>query len=76
MPDVEGYSYVYPRYQWDNQTGYAQGGIQSYETDLNKYPYFPSMPQTGGEIFRDKEGKDLQTILLGVQLGPNSWVGK
>jgi len=76
MPDVEGYSYVYPRYQWDNQTGYTQGGVKSYETDINKYPYFPSMPQTGGEIFRDKEGSDLQTILLGVQLVPNSWVGK
>ena len=23
MPDVEGYSYVYPRYSWDNQTGYT-----------------------------------------------------
>ena len=76
MPDVEGYSYVYPRYSWDNQTGYTQGGTKSYETDINKYPYFPSMPQTGGSIFRDKEGKDLQTILMGVQLVPNSWVGK
>ena len=76
MPDVEGYSYVYPRYQWDKDTGYAQGGVKSYETDINKYPYFPSMPQTGGQIFRDEEGKDLQTILLGVQLVPNSWVGK
>ena len=76
MPDVEGYSYVYPRYSWDKDTGYAQGGVRSYETDINKYPYFPLMPETGGSIFRDKEGKDLQTILLGVQLVPNSWVGK
>ena len=76
MPDVEGYSYVYPRYEWDNQTGYTQGGIKSYETDINKYPYFPTMPQTGGSIFRDKDGHDLQTVLMGVQLVPNSWVGK
>ena len=76
MPDVEGYSYVYPRYQWDNQTGYTQGGVKSYETDMSKYPYFPLMPETGGAILRDKEGKDLQTILLGRQLVPNSWVGK
>ena len=76
MPDVEGYSYVYPRYSWDNQTGYTQGGIKSYETDMSKYPYFPLMPETGGAILRDKEGKDLQTILLGRQLVPNSWVGK
>jgi len=76
MPDVEGYSYVYPRYSWDNQTGYTQGGVKSYETDMSKYPYFPLMPETGGAILRDKEGKDLQTILLGRQLVPNSWVGK
>ena len=76
MPDVEGYSYVYPRYSWDNQTGYTQGGVRSYETDMSKYPYFPLMPETGGSILRDKEGRDLQTILLGRQLVPNSWVGK
>ena len=76
MPDVEGYSYVYPRYSWDNQTGYTKAGIKSFETDINKYSYFPTMPETGGSILRDDEGKDLQTILLGVQLVPNSWVGK
>ena len=76
MPDEEGYSYVYPRYSWDNQTGYTKGGIKSFETDINKYSYFPTMPETGGSILRDDEGKDLQTILLGVQLVPNSWVGK
>ena len=76
MPDVAGYSYVYPRYEWDKDSGYSQGGIKSYETDINKYPYFPSMPQTGGSILYDDEGKDLQTILLGIQLVPNSWVGK
>ena len=74
MPDVEGYSYVYPRYEWDNQTGYTQGGIKSYETDITKYSYFPMMPETGGSILRDKEGKDLQTILLGRQLVPDSWL--
>ena len=76
MPDVEGYSYVYPRYSWDKDTGYTKGGTKSFETDINKYPYFPSMPETAGSVLYDDEGRDLQTILLGVQLVPNSWVGK
>ena len=76
MPDVEGYSYVYPRYSWDRETGYTKGGTKSFETDINKYPYFPSMPETAGSVLYDDEGRDLQTILLGVQLVPNSWVGK
>jgi len=76
MPDVEGYSYVYPRYSWDRETGYSKGGTKSFETDINKYPYFPSMPETGGSVLYDDEGRDLQTILLGIQLVPNSWVGK
>ena len=76
MPDVEGYSYVYPRYTWDNETGYTKGGVRSYETDITKFPHFPTMPETGGTIFRDKEGKDLQTILMGHQLVPDSWLGK
>jgi len=74
MPDVEGYSYVYPRYEWDQETGYTQGGIKSYETDITKYSYFPMMPETGGSILKDKEGKDLRTILLGRQLVPDSWL--
>jgi len=76
MPDVEGYSYVYPRYSWDKETGYTKGGTKSFETDINKYPYFPSMPETAGSVLYDDEGRDLHTILLGVQLVPNSWVGK
>jgi len=76
MPDVEGYSYVYPRYSWDRETGYTKGGVKSFETDINKYPYFPTMPETGGSVLYDDEGRDLQTILLGVQLVPDSWVGK
>jgi len=74
MPDVEGYTYVYPRYEWDNETGYAKGGVKSYETDITAFPHFPYMPETGGAIFRDKEGKDLRTILMGHQLVPDSWL--
>ncbi len=44
MPDVEGYKYVYPRFSWDNDAGWTQTG---YESDIDKYEYFPYWPGGG-----------------------------
>ena len=66
MPDVEGYSYVYPRYSWDNDAGWMQSG---YESDIDKYEYFPYFPGKVGDR-RTKDGRVVQHMLVGVQLIP------
>ena len=66
MPDVEGYKYVYPRYSWDNNAGWMQTG---YESDIDKYEYFPYFPGKVGDR-RTKDGRVVQHMLVGVQLIP------
>ena len=66
MPDVEGYKYVYPRYSWDNDAGWMQSG---YESDIDKYEYFPYFPGKVGDR-RTKDGRVVQHMLVGVQLIP------
>ena len=72
MPDVEGYKYVYPAYQWNqDQNQYEPLGAMF--QDIDKYPYYPYLPSTGGQI-RDEDNNRLDRILMGVSLVPDSWV--
>ena len=64
MPDVEGYKYEYPVYEW----GGTGGNIYNYAghtvADINEYPYYPYMP--GGGRAEDKNDR----ILVGIRLVP------
>ncbi len=66
MPDVEGYKYVYPRWSWDNNAGWTQTG---YESDIDKYEYFPYFPGNVGDR-RTVDGRVVEHMLVGVQLIP------
>ena len=64
MPDVEGYKYEYPVYEWggtgSNDYNYAGHTV----ADISEYPYYPYMP--GGGRAKDKNDR----ILVGVRLVP------
>ena len=67
MPDVEGYKYAYPVYEWggtDDPT-YAYAGHTT--ADIDEYPYYPYMPY-GGEAVRSRNDR----ISVGVRLIPDS----
>ena len=55
MPDVEGYKYVYPRYEYIH----GEWGREGYEDDRDAYDYYPYWPTdiSGGS-----------PILVGVEL--------
>lgn len=43
MPDVEGYKYVYPRYNYVPQDGeYQRSGYEEDRDSYDYYPYFPT----------------------------------
>ena len=55
MPDVEGYKYVYPRYEYTH----GEWGREGYEDDRDAYDYYPYWPtDIGGG----------SPILVGVEL--------
>ena len=66
MPDVEGYKYVYPRWTWDGDAGWTETG---YETDIDKYEYFPYFPGRMGDR-RYKDGRPVEHMLVGLRLIP------
>ena len=66
MPDVEGYKYVYPRWSWDNDAGWTTTG---YESDIDKYEYFPYFPGQVGDR-RTVDGRVVEHMLVGLQLIP------
>ena len=65
QPDVEGYKYEYPVYQWGGQADprYAYAGHTT--ADIGEYPYYPYMPY-GGEAARSRNDR----ILIGQRLVP------
>jgi hypothetical protein len=65
MPDVEGYKYEYPVYEWggNDDPRYTYAGHTT--SDIEEYPYYPSMPY-GGEAARSKNNR----ILVNVRLVP------
>jgi len=72
MPDVEGYKYVYPAYEWNqDQNQYVRLGAMF--QDIDKYPYMPYLPASGGQM-RDDDNREIERILVGVSLVPDSWV--
>ena len=67
MPEVEGYKYVYPRYQWDYPTR-GEYGLRGYEEDIDKYEYYPYYPGSVSDRLYDDKGKQLNDILVGLKL--------
>jgi hypothetical protein len=66
MPDVEGYKYVYPKWEWNSSEGwYEQKG---HEEDIDKYPYYPYYPGDSGDRLYDDKGKMMDNILVGLKL--------
>ena len=65
QPDVEGYKYEYPVYQWGGtkQPEYTYAGHTT--ADIGEYPYYPYMPY-GGEAARSRNDR----ILIGQRLVP------
>jgi len=65
MPDVVGYKYEYPVYEWggNDDPRYTYAGHTT--SDIEEYPYYPSMPY-GGEAVRSKNDR----ILVNVRLVP------
>ena len=65
QPDVEGYKYEYPVYEWGgNET--PQYNYAGHTTaDIDEYPYYPYMPY-GGEAARSRNDR----ILVGQRLIP------
>lgn len=41
MPDVEGYKYVYPKWDWHHEGGWEEKG---WEEDRDAYDYYPYWP--------------------------------
>lgn len=65
MPEVEGYKYVYPAWEWSEEDSrYTKLGA-TYE-NIDEYPYFPYMPYGEGEAVVDGVGQ--HRILVGVEL--------
>ena len=64
MPDVEGYKYEYPIYQWGGteEPGYSYVGSNT--ADIDEYPYYPYQP-TGAPV-RSRNDR----VLIGVRLVP------
>ena len=65
MPDVEGYKYEYPVYEWEGTGGDIYNYAGHTVADINEYPYYPYMPG-GGRAERDRNDR----ILDGVRLVP------
>ena len=65
QPEVEGYKYEYPVYQWGGHEdpNYTYAGHTT--ADIGEYPYYPYMPY-GGEAARSRNDR----ILIGQRLIP------
>ena len=65
QPDVEGYKYEYPVFEWggNEMPEYAYAGHTT--ADIGEYPYYPYMPY-GGEAARSRNDR----ILVGQRLIP------
>jgi len=63
-PDVEGYKYEYPVYQWGGNESPEYTYAGHTVADINEYPYYPYMP--GGGKAKDRNDR----ILMGVRLVP------
>ena len=63
QPDVEGYTYEYPVYEWGgtDMPEYTYAGHTT--ADIGEYPYYPYMPY-GGEAARSRNDR----ILVGQRL--------
>ena len=64
MPDVEGYKYEYPVYEWEGTGGNIYNYAGHTVADIDEYPYYPYMP--GGGKAEDRNDR----ILVGVRLVP------
>ena len=62
QPDVEGYKYEYPVYDWDKGTGYSYAGHTT--ADIGEYPYYPYEPT--GSPLRSRNDR----VLIGQRLVP------
>ena len=62
QPDVEGYKYEYPVYDWNRDTGYSYAGHTT--ADISEYPYYPYEP-TGAPL-RSRNDR----VLIGQRLVP------
>ena len=60
QPDVEGYTYEYPVYDWNKDTGYSYAGHTT--ADISEYPYYPYEPL--GEPLRARNDR----VLIGQRL--------
>lgn len=66
MPDVPGYRYVYPMYEWEGSEGkYIRSG---YKDDMDIYPYYPYTPGSLSDRIYDDDGKMSDRILIGMEL--------
>ena len=66
MPDVPGYKYVFPMYEWDGSDGsYGRSG---YRESTDDFSYFPYAPADFPDRLYDPEGGFLDRFLLGMEL--------
>ena len=65
QPDVEGYKYEYPVYEWGGTDMPEYGYVGHTTADIEEYPYYPSMPY-GGQAARSRNDR----ILIGQRLIP------
>ena len=47
MPTVEGYKYVYPRFEFRSGEGYVETGTEDDRDAYDYYPYYPTGISTG-----------------------------
>jgi len=66
MPDVEGYKYVYPKWEWNSSSGYYES--RGHEEDIDKYQYYPYYPGDPSARLYDDKGAMMNNILVGLKL--------
>ena len=66
MPDVEGYKYVYPKWEWNSSSGYYES--RGHEEDIDKFQYYPYYPGDPSDRLYDDKGKMMHNILVGLKL--------
>ena len=66
MPDVEGYKYVYPKWEWNSSSGYYES--RGHEEDIDKYQYYPYYPGDPSTRLYDDKGAMMNNILVGLKL--------
>ena len=68
MPDVEGYKYVYPTYEWEKVRRGEYGTTGAYEEDIDTYPYYPYYPGDTSSAIYDDKGKLVRKFGVGLRL--------